>query len=401
MDKLRTKVQNADWWEITYLIIYGAIFTYEFLGTTMFEIKWPPRFGYIFLAASALYTIAKFIWHNTYTKKEMILSAIILFAFIMPAILTDYSFLWYVGFLIVGAKDVDFDKILKVYLTIGITIMLAAFAASQMGWIENLAFTALRNNEVKYRYSFGCIYPTDFSAHIFYLAVAGLCLCENRITLGKIINLIILAFFVQDKCGARTSFICLFVFAFSVLFVRVFKQYIKRNWLYYVINCATIGFSLLYFGLTYAFDEQDVKMLQLDSLLSGRLALGKKAVYNFGFKLFGQNIVERGWGRGTVEGEYFFLDDSYIRIAVLYGIILLLLVLGMLFVDGIRTIKTKRIIILVALAVVGLHSFMEHHLLEIAYNPLLLLIFADLTNREKKRVGESDERFKESTIKIC
>ena len=163
MDKLRTKVQNADWWEITYLIIYGAIFTYEFLGTTMFEIKWPPRFGYIFLVASALYTIAKFIWHNTYTKREMILSAIILFAFIMPAILTDYSFLWYVGFLIVGAKDVDFDKILKVYLTIGITIMLAAFAASQMGWIEDLVFTALRNNEVKYRYSFGCIYPTDFS----------------------------------------------------------------------------------------------------------------------------------------------------------------------------------------------------------------------------------------------
>ena len=66
MDKLKMKLKQADWWEITYLIIYGAVFTFEFLNTTMFEVKWPPRFAYIFLASTALYTVAKFIWHNTY-----------------------------------------------------------------------------------------------------------------------------------------------------------------------------------------------------------------------------------------------------------------------------------------------------------------------------------------------
>jgi hypothetical protein len=72
MDKLRIKLKCVDWWEVAYLVIFGAVFIFEFLNTTMFEIKWPPRFGYLFLASTAVYVIAKFIWHNTYTKKEMI-----------------------------------------------------------------------------------------------------------------------------------------------------------------------------------------------------------------------------------------------------------------------------------------------------------------------------------------
>ncbi len=398
MDKRLRWIRQIDWWEIGYLMLYGAIFTYEFLNTTMFPIQWPPRFGYIFLASSALYTIAKFIWHNTYTKKEMILSAVILFAFVMPAILTDYSFLWWVGFLIVGAKGVDFKKILKVYLTIGIIIMLAAFVASQMGWVKNLVFTALRNEVVVYRYSYGSIYPTDFAAHVFYLAVAGICLCEDRISFGKIINLLILALFVQEKCGARTSFICLIVFSFTLIFVKFFKRYIKAKRFYYLVNLSTIGFATLYFALTYMFDIKDPKMVELDTLFSGRLTLGKEAIHNYGYKLFGQNIVEHGWGKGETIDGYFFLDDSYIRIALLYGIILFFIVLAVLFISGIRAINTERIIILFALAVIGLHSFMEHHLLEIAYNPLLLLCFANL--KLKVKIGENDERFKESTIKI-
>ena len=389
MDKLKERLQTADWWEISYLIIYGAVFTFEFLNTTMFEVKWPPRFAYIFLASTALYVIAKFIWHNTYTKKEMIWAGIILFAFLMPALLTEYRFLWYTGFLIVGAKDIDFDKILKVYLTIGITIMLAAFVASQMGWIENLVFTALRDEAVKYRYSFGSVYPTDFSAHIFYLAVAGLCLCEDRITLGKVVNLVVLAYFVQDKCGARTSFICLIAFAIAIILVRFTKKYIKGNWIYKVINCSTIAFALLYYMFTYMFIGQENGMLKLDELLSGRLELGAKAIQTYGYKLFGQNIVERGWGRGSTEGEYFFLDDSYIRIAMLYGIVLLIVVLVMFYFCGMRAIHSGKIIILMALVVIGLHSFMEHHILEIAYNPLLMMPFIDL--RKKSKVGEKYE----------
>lgn len=385
MDKLKERIKQADWWEITYLIIYGAVFTFEFLNTTMFEIKWPPRFGYIFLASTALYTLAKFIWHNTYTKKEMIWAGIILFAFLMPALLTEYRFLWYTGFLIVSAKDVEFDKILKVYLTIGITIMLAAFVASQVGWIENLQYTALRGEEWIVRNSFGSVYPTDFAAHVFYLAVAGICLSENKITWGKIINLIVLAAFVLDKCGARTSAICLLLMAVLLVAVKYLKDKIKTDLIYYIVNSVTIVLASVFLSLVHAFDITKEWMVKLDAMLSSRLMISKEAINLYDYKLFGQNIVEIGLGRAEGDRvDYFFLDSSYIRIALLYGIVLLIVVIALFWLAGKHAIINKRLIVVVAIAAIAVHSFMEHHILEIAYNPILCFVFAKCNQIEDK-----------------
>ena len=387
MDKLKMKLKQADWWEITYLIIYGAVFTFEFLNTTMFEVKWPPRFAYIFLASTALYTVAKFIWHNTYTKKEMIWAGVILFAFLMPALLTDYRFLWYTGFLIVGAKDIDFDKILKVYLTIGITIMLAAFVASQVGWIENLVFTIYRGDQTLIQNSFGMIYHTDFAAHVFYLSVAAICLAEDKITIGKVINFVLLALFIFDKCAARTSFICLMLMAFVVFIIKVTKKRISGEIIYRLVNCAMFIFAGLFIVLTYMYNPVEEWIVKLDTTLSGRLGISYQAITEYDYKLFGQNIVEQGWGRGGEVTEYFFLDDSYIRIALMYGIVLFFMVLIMFFLSGVKAIQTKRILVLAGIAVIALHSFMEHHLIEIAYNPFLCYLLADSIDKEKMEVS--------------
>lgn len=376
MDKIKTKVKNADWWEITYLIVYGAIFTYEFLNTTMFEIQWPPRFGYIFLATSALYTIAKFIWNNTYTKKEIIWSGVILVAFIIPAIVTDYSFLWWTGFLIVGAKDVEFDKILKVYLTIGITIMLAAFVASQMGWIENLIYFTPRDGQLIARESFGSVYPTDFAAHIFYFAVAGMYWSEDKISFGKIINFIVLALFVYDKCGARTSSLCMLGMAIALVLICFLKKRIKTNTIYNLLSMSMIMLAGIFLTLSYIYDSRSEWFVKLDGILSTRLSISNYAFTLYDYPLFGQNIVENGWGRGNVVSEYFFLDDSYIRIALLYGVVLLVIVLLLFLAVSRKAIKGKQIIVLCSICMIALHSFMEHHLLEIAYNPFILYLFA-------------------------
>ena len=378
MDKLKTKVQNADWWEIGYLVIYGAIFIYSFLNTTMFEVNWPPRFGYIFLASSALYTIAKFIWHNSYSKKEMIMSAIILIAFIVPAIVTDYSFLFWIGFMIVGAKGVDFNKILKVYIFLGTVLLLAAIIASQVGWIENLVYVVWRNEQITYRNSFGIVYPTDFAAHVFYLLIAGVCLSEDKLTWGKIINFLIPIWFLMDKCDAKTSCICMVLMASMLMCVYLFKNKIKSNWFYHLLNMIPIGLAGLFLALSHIYDSSNQLMVRLNQLLSERLMHSNNAVTLYDYKLFGQNVEEVPYGGTIIQSYgYFFIDDSYLRIAILYGVVLLLVVLAIFWLCGVKAIKYKKIIILVALVAIGVHSFMEHHLIEVAYNPLLCYLFAN------------------------
>ena len=72
MYKLKEKIQSIDWWTFFYLLIYGTLYIHEFEHTTMFKIQWPSKMGYVFIILATLYTLAKFIWKNTYTKKEMI-----------------------------------------------------------------------------------------------------------------------------------------------------------------------------------------------------------------------------------------------------------------------------------------------------------------------------------------
>lgn len=379
MDKLKEKVQSIDWWEVSYLIIYGVIFAHEFLHTTMFEINWPPKIGYAFIVASVLYTVAKFIWHNTYTKKEMLFSIAIIVAFAIPAVLTDYSYIFWVGFLIVGAKDIEFDKILKVYLGISVTLMLITFSASQYGWIENLQYFNPRGDEIYVRYCYGSVYPTDYAAHWFFIVLAIAVLFEQSLkTIGKLWISLLVAFSVYLTSNAQTTMLCLIGFAGLCVFERVFRNYmsqIEKVFRWTPVVCAA-GFL----ALAYSYDSTKTWMVKLDTMLSFRLQLSKQGFDNFPIKLFGQNIFEVGLGSST-EGRdyYFFLDDSYIRILLKYGLVLFVITLVLLVVLSKRASEEKRFVLVMALVAIAVHSFMENRLIDMAFNPMIFAMFAVLT----------------------
>ena len=385
MDKLKERLKQADWWEITYLIIYGAVFTFEFLNTTMFEVKWPPKFGYIFLASTALYVIAKFIWNNTYTKKEMIWAGVILFAFLMPALLTEYRFLWYTGFLIVGAKDIDFDKILKVYLVIGITIMVAAFGASQYGVIADLEYIIDRGNEeLLVRHSYGIVYPTDFAAHIFYIVLAIVVYMKDKLRVWEQVWLSILAAgMVYLVANAQTSMLCLLGFAMMCICVNVLYKYMHV--MEKIVRWIPVACASIFCYLAYIYDSSIKWMDKLNDLLSTRLEISKKAFDLYEIKMFGQNIPEIGSGRGVeYRPDYFFLDDVYIRILLEYGFVLFCVVFLILALISKRAAEKKQYMLVIALLAIAIHSVMEHHLLEVAYNPMIISLFAIYGKNEQE-----------------
>lgn len=383
MDKLKEKVQSIDWWEVSYLIIYGVIFAHEFSYTTMFDIQWPPKIGYVFMAVSALYTIAKFIWHNTYTKKEMILSVLIIIAFVMPAILTDYSYIFWVGFLIVGAKDVDFKKILKVYLVISVTYMVVAFSASQYGLIEDLIYNAYRYGIDFPRHSYGIVYPTDYAAHLFYMVLAAVVLFDEKMsTMMKVWLSILVACSTFMTGNAQTTMLCLFGFAILCVLERVFRRYM--NQIEKILRWTPLLCAVVFLSLTCMYDSENEKMVRLDDYLSGRLSISSEAFQGYGIKMFGQNVVEVGHGSyAGWKDNYFFLDDAYVSILLRYGTFLLVITLVSMMVLSKRASENKKFVLVIALVTISIHSVMEHRLIDIAYNPMILALFAFLTDKEQ------------------
>ena len=116
---------------------------------------------------------------------------------------------------------------------------------------------------------------------------------------------------------------------------------------------------------------------KLDLKLSYRMLYTSWGIRDYGFSLFGQHVTEYGNGLTTTYNEnYFFIDDSYMRILIEYGIIVFIAVLIIILLMSLRMIKKNQIIWFMLLELVCLHSFMEHHLLELAYNPFIIYLYA-------------------------
>ena len=150
---------------------------WDIMRTTMF-----PHSGILFnmcLVVAVIILAAKIFLFDIYSFKLFISVAVMFSLSIIVLFKSGYfwPFLWVL--MIVSAKDVPFRKILQIYLLMNITIMGLAFIASLLGIIENLAYTT--QDWDNFRYSFGCIYTTDFAAHIFFMLLAAFYLYQERL----------------------------------------------------------------------------------------------------------------------------------------------------------------------------------------------------------------------------
>lgn len=379
-------------WEYTYLIILGIVIARDAICTTMLELPWLTVLSIPLYLATAGYAGAKFLWYKPkqrekqITTKERIGMVVIATVFALSALISGYHFLWEVGFLIIGAKGIPMEKILNIYVGISISVMLLAFVAAQAGIIENLVFPSERGGE---RYCYGSIYPTDFSAHIFYLLLVSICANKRNVLRVDIFISILLAFLVYTNCIAYTSALCIAMFTF-VLFLywlASFHQwkipFEKTKKIWGILCIVPLACCVMFWWLSYNFNPLNEKMSHLNQLLSFRLELSKQGIEKYGLSWLGKMVPEFGFG-GLKEttSDYFFLDDSYIRIGIEYGILVLILVLVILTILIWKGIQNKRLLMVFALVIICIHSIMEQHLLELAYNPFILLLYTKLHQEE-------------------
>ena len=382
-------------WENVYLIIYGVIVAHDFLDATMFRIQWPPKFGLVLYFAIMVYTLAMLCFNNKYSKKELICAGVVLAAFVIAAVAGDNSFLFEVGFLIVGAKNIHFDRILKVFFGVSLVILAAAMICSQAGIIENLVYPSVRGGV---RQCFGTIYPTDFAAHVFYMAMAALCMNNRRIHIADIVIVGALGVFVYKACSAFTGTMTLGLAAIGMIVVMIVQRRLEQkeklegtaaplgwwNGLLRFLTLAPVFFAALFIGMVHLYRPESAFWAKLDQILSLRLSVSAEGTANYAYRLFGQHVEEFGNGRSIETREhYFFIDDSYLRMALIYGIVILIVVLLMMIIIANRAIRYQRCMLYLAMLLIALHCFMEQHMLEMAFNPFILGMFADM-NWERK-----------------
>lgn len=371
------------------------------METTMFS------YNYVFSKYSQiliiLLLVIKILLYDHCTPKQMVISIAMTALTVIVAVSSKHMELVMWVLLVLGARNVPVEKILKIYLLITGSIVMVAFCASQLGIIVNLVYKSAEGA----RNAFGIVYPTDLAAHVFGLIIVWLYLHRGRV---KSVQVGVIALFTGILFWfCRTKLDCICILLAVCMFCLI--QWVSRKYSSIARITAYRPFRRKYFQLlqqsifpvfmlfslcaTWLYNGNGKLLSGNFPSLEARLVLGKRGLQNMGVKIFGQAVNMVGAGGGTdFRPDYNFIDCSYLNILIQYGPLFLFMVLAVLVLVC-KKYGEDRYLTAVMFCW-GLNAVVAHHLVEITYNPFSLLLLAGDAVKEDKKVADYIEKLKNS-----
>ena len=377
--------------EIFFLGIFAVWLILTYSWTTMAHIPWPPFFYFCIQIGIGLVVLFRYMVMRPSNIKKILFILLIIGSFIIARRYSGADALLETGFLIAGANDIDYRKILKVYLIVEIPMTICTMIAGYTGVITNLVYH--RGEQV--RMAFGFVYPTDFAAGIIFMVTAWVVLRQARCTwieIGLMISSVVL---FEKYCDVRNSEAVMVLLILGVVYLKIRNKLDEKKGKKYApslllkLLCLAAPYGLGGFMILISrFYQSDVEwMSKLNTLFSTRLSLGKETFDRYDIQIWGQDIPMHGNG-GTTEAvtDYFFIDSSYINILMRLGLVVFILIMLIISIIMIRNLNHPYM--LLAMVIICVHSVMEHHMFEVYYDVFLMLPLAkfDVTNNRKLKL---------------
>lgn len=377
-----------------YLATLAVYLVFAFLQNTTFEDYIGGHFYNIisYLAFGVL--ILKIVFYDHY---HLIANLFIISGFLFSIIVWRNSganlILVMIAF-ILAAKNVSFDDIVKTYFNVNFWLLVVVIACSLLGVINNLSFVAQGRGT---RYALGVIYPTDFAARILYLMLADAYLNFRNLNTTRYLVYVLIALACKQVTDARLNFYCMLLLIIVSAIAQVAEQNYQlqqHDWtnsiVYTYWTFTPILSAIAIFG-TYFYDPTNNIYSKIDGMLSGRLTFGSMALQRYSVNLFGTKIKEHGYGNNMKlfhQGinSYFFIDSSYMRLLIIFGLVALVVFIGISMFISIKNTLYGYYALPTILLIVAFSSVVEQHFMELTYNPFLLAFISTiLLNRENIR----------------
>lgn len=327
---------------------------------------------------------------DKYSYKKILVLFIIVCLFILSMLISQYRILIEYLIFIVGAKNVSLHRITKVYLLTGCVLLIITIISAKMGIIENLIY--IRNG--KRREAFGVGYPTDFAAHIFYLIGAYLYLRGKNTNIFEYIVLVLITMIIYRLCDTRLDCICMIIaIIFSCLYKRnkiKFNKRIVKNFL--IMSCVILSSISIYTSINYKANNKIY--IKVNEIISNRLYIGKMMYDEYGVTIFGQKIDDHGFGGSEVfkYDKYNFIDCSYMRILLKYGIIAFIIVIFFSTLLLYKFYKNHDYLLVLLFVCVIINSVIAQHFIDFSYNYIILFYMAKLNNDNRNIIKDNTKK---------
>lgn len=284
---------------------------------------------------------------------------------------------------IFGMKDIDFDKLAGIILPWFTGGMMIIMAGSKIGIIDNWIYTV----SGRLRYSLGYFYPSHATSVMLYGILLFCFVKKEKLRFYHVILIEIINVWQWKQTDSRTGSALIALIPLIFFIMRYVKKDLSGTLMGVLVKiifplCAAVSLVLSFLYNNSRF------MTYLNSFLSNRLVMGHNALKTYGIHLLGQDITWVGYGglgyvSNQLEGAYNFVDCSYIKILLENGLIIWLLIMAGFTYASIYAVKTNKKYMALTLFFVAGYSVIEPRLIEIGFNPFLVLVAMALNQKQK------------------
>ena len=367
--------------------VYFTAFLFYFLPMFLIETTFSPvnRWLRLFAYISLPLLFFKIYVLDHWKKKELFAITLLLVIELIVWRMTHYPDLLLIGPFIIGAKGVNFRDIISWYFYLTLILVMTMMILSLTRIIPNLVYYSASRPT---RYALGMLYPSVIAAHYFYLALAY---CYLRF--GKLNVIDYLLIISGDViCILLTNTKLDFLATLLIITVMIIAQraYFGKKWSSIIAAfwwmAIPISASIMIF-LSYFYNPSNHLLRKIDSLLSGRLGLGRLAFKKYDLNLLGRTIIEHSFAGikgqrlnnsgGGLPQNYFYIDSSYMRMLLLWGLLAFIIVIVCLTFIALRSTVRKTFILSAVILVASLSFMFEPHIIQIIYNPFLLALLSN------------------------
>ncbi len=373
--------------DVLFCIGYILLILVEILTQTMFSSMIPPRF-YTLCKLTALMLIGlKILLYDHFNFWQIVFCGFLVIDCVLIQQIAGYPAPTYFVLVLIGAKDIDFHKILKIYIVVIGSVVFCAYAASMLGVIVNLQYEPTGSSWHNIRNSFGIIYTTNFAAYIFFLLLAFFYLKGKDLKFYHYIGTLLFDAVIFYFCETRLDCLCIAVMVLVFAGINYFdhrkptlrdKYRKKRDWLGALSPFFMPLSMLIAFIFTVAYNPANPAFAELNDLLSRRLSLGQAGLEEYGITLFGKAFRMFGNGGATnLTAEYFYLDSSCFYVLLQYGLLFFLALMVIFMYCGWKN-KNDHYYATVLL-LLSINCMIAHHMTNSSYDPFILAFLASMS----------------------
>lgn len=389
---------------VLYFIVFGYLYFYYFLNTTTFpaylDLKIPGLTAMLVKGSLMMLLIGRllavFAMYDADQKWEKLWIRITLIFGIIFYGQSQFGALFNFMMLLCAGVKKDAGTMLKEAFGIGISMMLISWLCASKGIISDVV--------VENRHGLGIIYATDCYAHWFYLFAIYCLIRKGKFRWYEYLITLILNLYLYKLTDADTNLICIgllwmFMLLHQCLFLHFRDHHLKISNLFIGSFCF---FAAVYFIAVRNIEKLDSFLQQHFYTLWLRLYYGQMGLKKYSLRFLFQTIEEHGNGNmDYTQHTFFYLDVSYIRILLMYGILMFLFIMVLMTWFMVRAEKEKQGLLFAILCIIALQSAVEQRLPDFWYNIFLimpLMNLSSLSDSNNGRISEDKRETKDEKI---